>query len=56
MTWSMAVSPRQMRYKISLNEKDQWSEIGESSTDGKRWEQFFAMTLNKTADTKAEPR
>jgi hypothetical protein len=34
-----------VRYTIALNEKGQWFEIGEVSTDGKQWRKFFEMTL-----------
>ena len=37
---------RQIRYIIKLNEKKQWFEIGELSSDnGKTWRKFFEMTL-----------
>jgi len=36
-----------VRYTITLNDKGQWSEIGEVSKDGKEWRQFFAMTLDR---------
>lgn len=36
-----------MRYIISLNEKDQWYEIGEIKR-GENWFQFFEMTLDRT--------
>ncbi len=35
-----------MRYIITLNEKEQWYEIGEMKND-RDWFQFFEMTLNK---------
>lgn len=35
-----------MRYIISLNENDQWYEIGEMKRNGK-WIKFFEMTLDK---------
>ena len=36
-----------IRFTIKLNEKDQWVETGELSRDGKTWNQFFEMTLNR---------
>jgi hypothetical protein len=30
-----------------VNEKGQWFEIGEVSTDGKQWRTFFEMTLER---------
>jgi hypothetical protein len=34
-----------MRYTMTLNEKKQWSEIGEMSQDNQTWRKFFEMTL-----------
>lgn len=36
-----------IRYIISLNDKDQWFEIGEMKR-GESWFQFFEMTLDRT--------
>jgi hypothetical protein len=36
-----------VRYTITMNEKGQWFEIGELSTDGKQWRKFFEMTLER---------
>jgi hypothetical protein len=36
-----------IRFTIRLNEKDQWHEIGEFSQDGKTWNKFFEMTLQR---------
>jgi hypothetical protein len=36
-----------VRYTITVNEKGRWFEIGEVSTDGKQWRQFFEMTLER---------
>lgn len=39
---------RHVRYTIRLNEKKQWHEIGELSSDnGRSWRKFFEMTLNR---------
>jgi hypothetical protein len=35
------------RFSIKLDEKGQWSEIGEMSHDGKTWQKFFEMTLQR---------
>ena len=39
----------ELRFTIKLNEKGQWFEIGEISRDGKTWNKFFEMTLNREA-------
>ena len=36
-----------MRFTIRLNEKGQWFEVGEFSRDGKTWQKFFEMTLDR---------
>jgi hypothetical protein len=38
-----------IRFTITLNEKEQWLEVGEFSRDGKTWQKFFEMTLNRVA-------
>lgn len=38
-----------IRFTIKLNEKGQWFEIGEASRDGKTWQKFFEMTLNRVS-------
>lgn len=48
LVWNMNAGPRKIRYTISLNEKKQWSEIGETSADGNAWQKFFEMTLDKS--------
>ncbi|MEJ8803890.1 hypothetical protein [Pontibacter sp. H249] len=47
--WQMNNNPnRQIRYTIWLDDKNQWQEIGEMSTDkGQTWNKFFEMTLEK---------
>lgn len=37
----------EMRFTIKLNEKGQWFEVGEFSRDGKTWQKFFEMTLDR---------
>lgn len=37
-----------MRFTITVNDKGQWSEVGESSVDsGKTWHKFMDMTLTR---------
>ncbi len=36
-----------VRYTITVNEKGQWFEIGEVSTDGKQWRRIFEMKLER---------
>ncbi len=51
LIWKMEIpNMGQMRYTIRLNEAGQWHEIGERSTDGKTWTQFFEMTLTRIDD------
>lgn len=45
--WSTKVKGGQTRYKAALNEKGQWIEIGEFSSDGTKWYKFMTMTLDK---------
>lgn len=40
----------EVRYTITVNDKGQWSEIGEVSRDGKEWRKFFAMTLERVKE------
>lgn len=45
--WMMDSPQRKSRYTIRLNEKKEWHEVGESSTDGVTWKKFFEMTLKR---------
>ncbi len=45
--WGVQIPQGKVRYKIKLNDKGQWFEVGEISQDGKTWRQFFEMTLNR---------
>ena len=45
--WATQVKGGQTRYKAYLNEKGQWIEIGEFSSDGIKWFKFITMTLEK---------
>lgn len=38
-----------IRFTIKLNEKGQWTEIGELSRDGRTWLKFFEMTLKRAS-------
>jgi hypothetical protein len=40
-----------VRYTIRLNERGQWFEIGEVSRDGKKWQKFFEMTLDRAKES-----
>jgi hypothetical protein len=46
--WSMETPRGKMRYSIKLNEKGQWEEVGEMSSDGQTWRHFFGMLLTRT--------
>ncbi|AHM59657.1 hypothetical protein D770_06970 [Flammeovirgaceae bacterium 311] len=47
LIWKMLTPRGSIRYTIVLNEKGQWFEVGEFSSDGeKSWNQFFEMTLD----------
>jgi len=48
VTWSMDVPQMgTVRYTIKLDDKGRWHEIGEGSSDGNVWIQFFEMTLSR---------
>jgi hypothetical protein len=36
-----------IRFTIKLTERGQWNEVGEYSRDGKSWNKFFEMTLQR---------
>jgi hypothetical protein len=46
--WEMPAPSGRVRFTITHPDKDEWSEKGESSQDGKSWHQFFGMTLHRT--------
>ncbi len=51
LEWSMRPPGLgQIRYTIRLNDKGQWFEIGEASRDGKTWQKFFEMTLDRVQE------
>jgi hypothetical protein len=37
----------EVRFTIRLDDTGRWQESGEASSDGKNWQPFFAMTLEK---------
>ncbi len=47
--WSMT-NPQagQIRYRIQVTDDGRWIEVGERSSDGQSWSQFFEMTLRRT--------
>ena len=44
-----ARSGMQIRFTIKLDAAGRWVEIGESSRDSQKWQQFLEMTLQKTS-------
>jgi hypothetical protein len=47
LEWSMKNAGGNFRYTAVLNDKGEWFEIGERSTDGATWTKFIEMTLQK---------
>jgi hypothetical protein len=48
LLWGMKVPQfGEVRYTIKLDDRGRWSEAGEVSRDGKTWQQFFEMTLQR---------
>lgn len=47
IVWGFDTGHGQVRYTITINEKNQWVEVGDFSTDGKTWNKFFEMTLDR---------
>jgi hypothetical protein len=48
MIWRVQTPSHSIRYTIKLNEKGQWHQIGEVSTDaGQNWKPFFESTLSR---------
>ena len=45
--WGMEIPGRTIRYTITIDEENQWTEVGETSTDGTTWSKFFEMTLQR---------
>jgi hypothetical protein len=48
LTWSLKTPGLTMRYKIRVDKRGRWNEVGEMSRDGKSWRRFFEMTLTRT--------
>lgn len=46
--WWFETGPNTIRYTLTIAD-GQWVEIGERSTDGENWQQFFEMKLKKTS-------
>lgn len=47
--WFEAGPNMTMRYTVTIKEGS-WNEVGEMSTDGLNWRQFFEMNLTKVSD------
>jgi hypothetical protein len=48
LEWGLQISQRgQIRYTIKLDERGEWFEVGEMTQDGKTWQKFFEMTLQR---------
>ncbi|HEX8847146.1 MAG TPA: hypothetical protein VF791_21055 [Pyrinomonadaceae bacterium] len=45
--WGFQFPGGNVRYTIKVKAKDEWFEIGEYSQDGKSWQKFFEMTLQR---------
>lgn len=45
--WEMVNPAGKQRFTITHTEKDEWSETGETSQDGKHWRKFFEMNLHR---------
>jgi hypothetical protein len=45
--WEMVTPTGKARFVITHTDKDEWSERGEGSQDGKNWHQFFGMLLHR---------
>ncbi len=45
--WGFTAGPATIRFTMKLTEAGEWFEIGERSTDGQTWHQFFEMKLKK---------
>lgn len=47
VVWGFKTGPMDIRYTIRQTEKGQWNEVGERSMDGKTWQRFFEMNLDR---------
>jgi hypothetical protein len=43
-----------IRYRMRLNEKKQWHEVGDYKLPNQEWHRFFEMTLDKVTEKEAE--
>lgn len=48
IVWGFKTGPAEIRYTIRHTEKGQWHEVGDRSMDGKTWQRFFEMTLDRS--------
>jgi hypothetical protein len=48
VVWGFKTGPMEIRYTIRHTEKGQWNEVGDRSMDGKTWQRFFEMTLDRS--------
>lgn len=48
VVWGFKTGPMEIRYTIRQTEKGQWNEVGDRSMDGKNWQRFFEMTLDRS--------
>jgi hypothetical protein len=46
-SWHWNADSLQFRFAIRLNSKRQWSELGESSNDGKTWQKRFEIAMDR---------
>jgi len=48
LEWGFPISQRGLiRYSIKLDVRGEWVEVGEMTQDGKTWQKFFEMTLQR---------
>lgn len=47
LEWGLDTPRGRICYTIKRTESDQWFETGEISSDGKAWQKFFEMTLQR---------
>lgn len=56
LVWSFKpdpAAPASIRYTIGVSDAGDWHEVGEFSSDGQAWGQFFEMTLQRVAASAA---
>lgn len=47
VVWGFKTGPMEIRYTIRQTDKGQWNEVGDRSMDGKTWQRFFEMNLDR---------